>query len=227
MLATRPACKHRQSNTIDNMNDLLIAAAWILEELFVQGVPEPFVLDPDGCLDLSSLQFDPKVMIVNGKRGLVGPDGRMKRNLTDIRDILGDHSVGTLHKPFQIAKALPLQSFSLTDQPSFATVTRSPSLLYPTYSMTEKQPEPGSSAPANPSTSIPASRPPIQTPIVPAATPAVPATLPMSSAMQTNGPRNMPMVPPQLIPPPMSGAGPPMDPLRHPGVPSQHWWPLV
>ena len=186
----------------------------------MQGVPEPFVLDPDGCLDLSSLQFDPKVMIVNGKRGLVGPDGRMKRNLTDIRDILGDHSVGTLHKPFQIAKALPLQSFSLTDQPSFATVTRSPSLLYPIYSMTEKQPEPGSSAPANPSTSMPASRPPIQTPTIPAAPAAVPATLPMSSGVQANGPRNMPMVPPQLIPPPMSGAGPPMDPLRHPGVPS-------
>ena len=179
------------------------------------GVPEPFVLDSDGCLDLSSMQFsDPKVMIVNGRRGLVDSDGRTKRPLAYLRDILGDQSVGTLQKPLKVAKGLPLQSYSLTEPSLLASLSRPASLLYPVYSLLERH-EP-SIGPSMPSASLPASRAPIQTPSIPAA-PSVGPSQPQSSAVQTNGTRVGMPLPQQLMPPLVPASAPPLDQLVHAG----------
>ena len=110
----------------------------------MQGVPEPFVLDPDGRLDLSSMQIDPKVIIVNGKRALLDSQGHTKRTLTELRDLFGDQELGTMHVPFKVAKGLPLQFFSPIEPPSFASGSRTSTLLYPVYSLAEAKPDPGS-----------------------------------------------------------------------------------
>ena len=126
----------------------------------MQGVPEPFVVDVDGCLDLSSMQIDPKVTILNGKRALVDANGRTKRPLAELRFLFGDQTLGSLQRPFKVAKGLPLQSFNPIEPPTaFASGRGSFSLLYPVYSLAEK-PEPKDV----PSSSLPASRPPIQNP---------------------------------------------------------------
>ena len=127
--------------------------------MFVQGVPEPFVLDADGCLDLTSMQIDPKVTILNGKRALVDSHGRTKRTIAELRDLFGDSALGTILKPFKVAKGPPLQSFSPVEPASYASGSRSSTLLFPVYSLADKS-EPSTV----PSTSLPASRPPIQTP---------------------------------------------------------------
>lgn len=110
----------------------------------MQGVPEPFVLDPDGRLDLSSMQIDPKVIIVNGKRALLDSQGHTKRTLAELRDLFGDQELGTMHVPFKVAKGLPLQFFSPIEPPSFASGSRTSTLLYPVYSQAEAKPDPGS-----------------------------------------------------------------------------------
>ncbi len=139
--------------------------------MFVQGVSEPFVLDADGCLDLTSMQIDPKVTILNGKRALLDSHGRTKRTLAQLRDLFGDPALGTILKPFKVAKGQPLQSFSPVEPASYASGSRSSTLLFPVYSLADKsEPTPV------PSTSLPASRPPIQTPTLITAPSGTPAT---------------------------------------------------
>jgi len=79
-----------------------------MTEVFVNGLPEPFVLEDDGRLSLLHLNLDPNSISINGKLSLVGPDNITKRTWTRLVQLFpkpaeGTEELGTKANPLQVA----------------------------------------------------------------------------------------------------------------------------
>lgn len=75
------------------------------QSVFIEGDGKgEFVVDPDGRLDLSALQFShPEAIGLNGIMSLVGKDGITKRTWRETQRLLGE-GVGTAQTPLKVSR---------------------------------------------------------------------------------------------------------------------------
>ena len=83
-------------------------------EVYINEDGEPFVLEEDGTLDLSSLKIDYSTISLQGKKSLVDKDsGKTKRAWEKLLDILPSNSLaalGTKQNPLQVKGVQKVES---------------------------------------------------------------------------------------------------------------------